>query len=261
MLISGIRIGDELLSTFFDITDRKAAEQAVRESATLYRHTLDNMLEGVQIVGFDWRYRYINATGVRHNRQPLESLLGRTMMEAFPGIEATEVFTKISRCMRERVAQHSENDFLFPDGSSGWFEINVLPTPDGISIFSVDVTERKAAKQEILAINASLEERIEQRTAELQQARLAAETANRAKSAFLANMSHEIRTPMNAIIGLTHLLRADASSPVQIERLRKVSDAAVHLKQVINDIFELSKIESGKLELESLDFSLEGVMA
>ena len=261
MLISGIPIGDELLSTFFDITERKQAEQAVRDSAALYRHTLDNMLEGVQIVGFDWRYRYINPAGVRHNRQPLESLLGRTLLEAFPGIEATEVFARISRCMRERIAQHSENVFVFPDGTRGWFQVHVVPAPEGVAIFSVDITDRKAAEQQILAINASLEERIEQRTAELQQARLAAESANRAKSAFLANMSHEIRTPMNAIIGLTHLLRGDASSPIQVERLRKVSDAAVHLMQVLNDILDLSKIESGKLELEVVDFSLGSVMA
>ncbi|MBP7658743.1 MAG: response regulator [Burkholderiaceae bacterium] len=261
MLISGIPIGDELLSTFFDITDRKQAEQALRDSAALYRHTLDNMLEGVQIVGFDWRYRYINPAGVRHNRQPLESLLGRTLVQAYPGIEATDVFARISRCMRERIAQHSENEFVFPDGTRGWFQIHVVPAPEGIAIFSVDITERKAAEREIQAINASLEERIEQRTAELQQARLAAESANRAKSAFLANMSHEIRTPMNAIVGLTHLMRGDASSPIQVERLRKVSEAAVHLTQVIDDILDLSKIESGKLELEVVDFSLGRVMA
>jgi two-component system sensor histidine kinase/response regulator len=63
-------------------------------------------------------------------------------------------------------------------------------------------------------------------------------------------MSHEIRTPMNAIIGLTHLLRRDAATTRQRGRLRKVSDAAAHLLQVINDILDLSKIESGKLELE-----------
>jgi len=87
-----------------------------------------------------------------------------------------------------------------------------------------------------------------------------AEAANQAKSAFLANMSHEIRTPMNAIIGLTHLLRRDITEPRHALRLRKVSDAASHLLQVIDDILDLSKIEAGKLELDCTDFSLDALL-
>jgi two-component system sensor histidine kinase/response regulator len=73
-------------------------------------------------------------------------------------------------------------------------------------------------------------------------------------------MSHEIRTPMNAILGFTHLLRRDASSSRDAERLDKIEDAAKHLLTVINDILDLSKIEAGKVELESHDFALEAVL-
>ncbi|MBL8487893.1 MAG: PAS domain S-box protein [Rhodocyclaceae bacterium] len=86
-------------------------------------------------------------------------------------------------------------------------------------------------------------------------AKEAAEEASRAKSTFLANMSHEIRTPMNAIIGLAHLAQRSAEDPGQRDRLRKVSDAARHLLQVINDILDISKIEAGKLTLEETDFA------
>ncbi len=82
-----------------------------------------------------------------------------------------------------------------------------------------------------------------------------AEAANRAKSAFLANMSHEIRTPMNAILGLTQLLGRDLAEPGQRERLAKIQEANHHLLAIINDILDLSKIEAGKLTLETVDFS------
>ncbi|MBL8487488.1 MAG: response regulator, partial [Rhodocyclaceae bacterium] len=96
---------------------------------------------------------------------------------------------------------------------------------------------------------------------ELARAKEAAEAAARAKSTFLANMSHEIRTPMNAIIGLTHMMRRAAPTAEQADRLAKIGGAADHLLAVINDILDISKIEAGKLELESADFDLAATLA
>ena len=112
---------------------------------------------------------------------------------------------------------------------------------------------------EVHELNAALETRVAERTTELAAAKKGAEAASEAKSAFLSNMSHEIRTPMNAILGLTHLMRHDAT-PTQVERLGKIDTAGKHLLSIINDILDISKIEAGKLQLEQRDFSLSDVL-
>ncbi len=92
-------------------------------------------------------------------------------------------------------------------------------------------------------------------------ARQAAEEANRAKSLFLANMSHEIRTPLNAVLGFTQILERDASlSPRQTGMLHTIARSGQHLLNLINDILDMSKIESGRLELNPLDFCLHDLL-
>ncbi len=100
----------------------------------------------------------------------------------------------------------------------------------------------------------------EHQQAALVDARDAAESANRAKSAFLANMSHELRTPMNAIIGLTHLLTDEIEEPGARANLLRVNDAAHHLLQILNDVLDLSKIEAGRLTIERVEFSPQRVL-
>jgi PAS domain S-box-containing protein len=113
-----------------------------------------------------------------------------------------------------------------------------------------DITSRRQIESEIRDINANLELKIKERTADFSKAMEEAEQANRIKSDFLANMSHEIRTPMNAILGYSELLGSLVNDQTQKDYLNSIKSSGRTLLTLINDILDLSKIEAGKLELE-----------
>jgi PAS domain S-box-containing protein len=139
-------------------TERKQTEEALLGSEARYRHLLDAMLEGCQIIGFDWRYLYVNDAVAQHGHQAKEILLGHTMMEIYPGIENTELFAALRRCMNERTPQQMENEFAYPDETKGWFELSIQPVPEGIFILSIDITERKRVDQQLKEREALLNE-------------------------------------------------------------------------------------------------------
>ena len=139
---------------------RKVAEER-------YRHVLDYMMEGAQIIGFDWRYLYVNDSVAKQGNQTKENLLGRTMMEIYPGIENTELFSILKLCMQERMPHVMENEFTYPEGKKGWFELSIQPVEEGLFILSNEITERKHNEEALLRLNAELEIRIFERTAHL----------------------------------------------------------------------------------------------
>jgi len=130
-----------------NISERKKIEEQLRASEKNFRETLDNMLEGCQIIGYDWRYLYVNDAVAEHGRVTKEALLGKTMMEVYPGIEKTKMFSKLRKCMENRLPMFMENEFVFAAGIKGWFELRVQPVPEGIFILSIDITERKKTEE------------------------------------------------------------------------------------------------------------------
>ncbi|MEE9166982.1 MAG: PAS domain S-box protein [Candidatus Neomarinimicrobiota bacterium] len=127
--------------------ERGQAEEELRKSEERYRTTLDSMLEGCQIISYDWHYLYVNDIVARQGRREKEELLGHTMMQVYPGIEDTEMFAFLRRCMERRIPHRMENEFTFADGSTGWFDLSIQPVPDGIFILSLDITERKRSEE------------------------------------------------------------------------------------------------------------------
>jgi signal transduction histidine kinase len=162
-----------------------------------------------------------------------------------------------------------------PSGEQVWVSVSATPIEgpsgqEGVVVTAVDVTERRRSEEQIRRLNQDLrrradelEDRVAERTRELEAARDEAEAADRLKSAFLATMSHELRTPLNSVIGFTGILVDELAGPLNEEQRRQlgmVQKSARHLLALINDVLDLSKIEAGQFAVTHESFSISEVV-
>ena len=258
-----------LYAVIRDITERKAAEgalhrlneeletrvrqntAALQASYAKLRDTefaMDTVGIGIHWVDADsGRFLHVNdyaATLLGYTREELQQRTVSDIDPNFPKVAFQEITERICRegFLKFETQQLRRDGTLVPVEMTVYHHPEQDRTPPRMISFMMDITERKRAEQA------------------LREAKAAAEAANTAKSAFLANMSHEIRTPLNAILGLNHLMQAGTLMPEQAERLKKMEIASRHLLSIINDILDLSKIESGRMELETGNFHLSAVI-
>ncbi len=234
-----------------DIRKQKLAEKALHSAEERYRGTLDGMMEGCQIIGFDWRYLYLNDAAAMHGRRQKEDLIGKTMMAAYPGIEQTPVFSHLRECMVTRKPSRTQNEFVFPDNSRGWFELIIQPVAEGIFILSKDITREKEMEIELRNHRDRLEELVTQRTTQL-------EAANRELEAFSYSVSHDLRAPLRSIDGFSQALLEDYEGQLDVQGkdfLRRVRAASQHMARLIDDMLTLARVTRAELRAETVNLS------
>jgi PAS domain S-box-containing protein len=239
--------------TYTDVTDRVHAQQALQESESRFRTMADAAPALIWQSDAAGQPVWFNETWLR--------LLGCSMSEAVEGNRFRHAihpddYRRVQEVYERAFAQRSDYDLearvRLPDGRDLWVadkgipRFDTLGRFDGFISYGWDITSRKAAERALTA------------------ARDEAERANRAKSEFLSRMSHELRTPLNAVLGFAQLIDQDPHEPprpMQRERILQIQRGGVHLLQLINEVLDLSRIESGALSLHVEAVDVDAVVS
>ncbi len=246
----------EVVGTFGiskDITELKAAQELLEQAEANYRGIVENAVEGIFQTTPEGNYRSANIAlaKIYGFDTPEELVAKRTDIEHQLYVESGRRDEFAAALQGSDKVDKFESQVFRKDGSVIWISENsrAVRGPSGELRYYEgtveDITARKRAEEELSRANA-----------ELAAARDAALASAKAKSQFLANTSHEIRTPMNAIIGMTRLLLDTPLTAEQRDYAELVRDAGNALLTIINDLLDLSKLESGKVSFETSDLDL-----
>lgn len=259
-----------------DVTDRKAAALAQEQAEAQMAGIIYSAIDAIVTADEHQRIRVFNPAAEAMFGYRAEQMIGQSLVALMPAPFREGHGEKMLGLAQQGPGALGANRRAALKGlrSNG----EVFPIEASVSCHRVgketlftaivrDVSLAEQQRQEIASLNASLEQRVIERThqlamanTELEEARQVAEDASKAKSDFLANVSHEIRTPMNAIIGMSHLLSRTELDQRQIDYIQKIQHSAHHLLGLLNDILDFSKIEANKLNLEHIEFDLSRVL-
>ena len=236
--------------TFLDITERQRAQAELRQ----FKTTLD--LTKDCVFTFDpetLRFTYVNDGASRQIGYSADELLTMTPVQIKPDFDEAGFRALLGPLRKGELTSLSfETRHRHKSGRDIPVEIvlqHIAPEGEPPPFIAVvrAITERRQAGQALRRMNEQLEQRVQERTAELETAKNEAERANLAKSEFLSRMSHELRTPLNAILGFGQLLELHPDAPARREHVREILGAGRHLLTLIDEVLDLARVESGNL--------------
>ncbi len=234
-----------------DAIEHRKVKELAKIAGERYKSTLDHLLEGCQIIGYNYEYIYINPVAALQGKKTIKEYLGTKMIKMYPGIENTEMFMYLQDSMENRKPHNLENEFTFPDGSKGWFRLKMEPVPEGVFILSEDITNEKLMGEELKKHRDHLEQLVEERTLQL-------ETANRELEAFSYSVSHDLRAPLRHITGFIKLLQKDLGSSLSEKNLKYVGyimDSAKKMSLLIDDLLTFSRTARIEMNLDQVNLN------
>jgi PAS domain S-box-containing protein len=232
-----------------DVTDRKRADDLTAQALSELNYVKAAIDEHAIVAVTDTKGKiiYVNDKFCKISRFTRDELLGQDHRIVNSGFHSKEFIRSLWKTISEGRVWKGEIKNRAKDGTTYWVDTTIVPYmgEDGKPLryiaIRTDITERKMFEQSLQETNVKLDS-----------AKSLAEKANVSKSHFLSNMSHELRTPLNAILGLSEALLEQVSGPLnprQVKSISTISTSGAHLLMLINDILDLSKVESGNLEL------------
>ncbi|WP_404786801.1 PAS domain S-box protein [Altericista sp. CCNU0014] len=247
-----------------DISERKAAEERLKISEERFRAIFEQVAVGMAQCSLDGKFLSVNPSFCDITGYSPTELWTKSFIEI---THPEDISTDLELCMQllggMKQTYSIEKRYIRKDRSFVWVNLTtsllrkLTGEPDYFIGVIEDISDRKVAEETLCRINEELEKRVEERTLALKQAKELAEAANRSKSQFLVNMSHELRTPLNSILGFSQLLAQDSTlSMDQQENLRIINRSGSHLRTLVNDVLDMSKIEVGRITLVERDFDL-----